>query len=149
MARDLGNDPVGDYLREIKVDIEELKNKQFIGSDNLQLYLMQSTASYDVSVTIPSSFTPKIIQLNYVSTNQPYPFFYAMGTLYYDSVSPANIEERPDAFNITDDVLFGSPYHATFNYEIINTYGFTRTFYLKFYLRASDPVTTLSFTILP
>lgn len=148
MGRNLGDEPVTDYLQDIKVDLEEIKNRQLIGEYNLKLYRLSSSNTYDVSFSLASSFVPKRIDLFFSAVNQDFPFFNTPSVLYIDSPIEANKVTNPNDFKIQGNIYFGQPRNIRIPHLIYNLTGSTHDYFLKFYFKSSDVITGTAFAVI-
>lgn len=128
------DDQVAEYMRSIKIDIEELKNTQFIGADSLLVYTHKSANAYDYSTTVGAGSTLNMYYL-FNAYNQDFPFYETALTVYKDD--PSTLDTDPQ-YAIRSNELFNVPHELRMKVDFFNPDVVPHTYYFKFYLRASD-----------
>lgn len=126
------------YLKSIQNDINELKNKQFAGADNLRIYLLQSDNAYDHTFTVSGATPPftenKIFNFLFDGRYQDYFFYQLSVDLWINSVDPGNKVRLTDD-NIRANIAFDTEKFVRIPINVDLDNG---TYYMKVYFLSTD-----------
>lgn len=135
MGRNIDND-IETYMKSIKTDIEELKNRQLIGADNLVLYQLASLNSYDYTFTMPGVGTRRL-EFTYYAAIQDWFFYNVNVTVFVGATFATAVPVILEGGGILGNIAFGESKKITIPIIIDNSIG-AATYWIKFYVLASD-----------
>lgn len=148
-------DTLVDALQQAQIDMQEIKNRQFAGADNLHIVLNQSLAIYDQSVTVlPGPGNDGFMTVTFDADSQDYPFADPIFYLYIDGTTSADLlakfkpTEGIGAYHgavvpliiLSREIISSSlsPKRVQWELRLVGFYTGTHTFYVKAYVYSAD-----------
>lgn len=139
MARDINVGAI-DQIRRMKQDVEEYKNRQFIGSNNLIVYRYEASP-YSFSLGIGGR---KRLDVTWTSSTQDYFLYSQAANTRYGATYESGTDQLLTTSNMGANILYDTPKSVRLLFFVDNLTGSAQTYWIKFYLQTSDRMISAS-----